>query len=967
VKDNSAGLALEDRLLATKLYAPSARTTLVTRPRLTERLEEGTKGKLTLVCAPAGFGKTTLLSEWILQSELSVGWLSLDEGDNDPTRFLSYVITAIQSVKADVGKETLSSLRSAQPPPTQIVLTALVNELATVPHDLALILDDYHVLDDEPVHAAVAFLLEHLPPQMHLIIASRTDPPLSLSRLLASGNLTRLSDSDLQFTPPEAVTFLNEAMGLELSAEDVAALEERTEGWIAGLQLAALSLRGREDVSGFVSAFAGTSRQVFDYLAEEVFEQQPEDTRTFLLETSILDRLNGSLCDAVRGRDGGQTTLENLEGAHLLLVPLDDQRHWYRYHHLFSDFLRERIRRENVKMVPELHRRASVWHERNGTAGEAVSHALAAEDYERAGGLIERLADSMVGRGEIPTVARLLEALPEEVLRSRPGLLMRYAAIVLTPNGRWDAAEAALRDVERILGSGGGGFNGYSPESFTKVIEDKQVSRDAGYVVTARGTIAMECGELEDSIALNRRALELLASEEQISARGIAAVNLSECLVDLGDFTVARRAIDEAIEIGRETGFQGIATTSLCQLGRLQTVQGRLSEAIRTYERVLRLASEHAGADYLLVNGFAHVRMGEVLLERNDLQAATHHLLSGVELLLEYSGLWKATSEVLEDPVAYERLRSAGEVYLEDLDIDSESAPGVVTGYIALARVRQVQGDAESSLEALRKADNVAQGEYVTPRWRRRAKKLVETWRARLRMMQGDLDAAVRWAREQRLSAEDSFEYSPESELEYLTLARLLIVEGKPEEASRLLERLLEAAETGERGRTIIEVLVLKALVLRTQSDEPGALAALRKALTLAEPEDFVRSFADEGAPMLDLLRRVLKALRRDPPDSAGDVPLEYTGKLLEALGAPLTAPTKVHVRDPAELVLEPITERELEVLKLLDSNLSNREIAASLFVSLATVKTHTKHLYRKLGVHARHEAIVRGKELGLL
>jgi LuxR family maltose regulon positive regulatory protein len=438
--DNRSGDAsLGDLLLTTKLNVPSTRSNLVVRPRLLELLDEGSRDKLTLISAPAGYGKTTLLGEWVLRSELPVGWLSLDEGDNDSTTFFSYLISALKIVETEIGENVLRSLRSPQPPPSQAVLTALVNEVSSVPKDVALILDDYHVITNEAVHAALAFLLEHLPPQMHLIIASRTDPPLPLARLLVGGHLTKLAASDLRFTPEEAGSFLNEAMRLELSAEDLAALEERTEGWVAGLQLAALSVRGRKDVSRFIAAFAGTDRHVFDYLAEEVLDRQSNDTRSFLLETSILDRLSGPLCDAVTGQGGGQAKLEELERMNLLVVPLGDERHWYRYHHLFSDFLRQRLRQESPKLVLELHRQASGWHERNGMASEAIGHAVAAGDFDRAGDLTERLAGEMGGRGEGPALERLLRALPEEVLRSRPRLQLFYA-VKGGANGVKDAA-----------------------------------------------------------------------------------------------------------------------------------------------------------------------------------------------------------------------------------------------------------------------------------------------------------------------------------------------------------------------------------------------------------------------------------------------------------------------------------------------------------------------------------------------
>jgi LuxR family transcriptional regulator, maltose regulon positive regulatory protein len=956
-ENGSGGVALEDRLLATKLYAPSTRTNIVTRSRLTEPLDEGVMGKLTLVCAPAGFGKTTLLSEWVLRSEFPVGWLSLDERDNDPTRFLSYMIAAIQTATPDIGEDALSLLRSPQPPPAQVVLTLLVNELATVAHDLVLILDDYHVIDDEAIHAAVAFLLEHLPPQMHLIIASRTDPPLPLSRLLASGQLTKLTASDLRFTSEEATAFLREVMGIELSTEEVTALEEKTEGWIAGLQLAALSLQGRENRSGFISAFAGTNRQVFDYLAEEVLNRQPEDATAFLLETSILDRLSGSLCDAVTGREGGQARLEELEGANLLMVPLDDKRRWYRYHHLFSDFLRERLRRSHPEIVSELHLRASVWYERNGTASEAVGHALAAEDFNRAGYLAERLVGEITGRGERPAIQVFLRALPREVVRSRPQLLILYAAYVPDPSGRLDASEALLREAEQMLGLGETHTAEGLSADLTVTSDNEELTNYAGEITAVRAFIAGIRGETERAVTLGRRGLELL-SEDNFSHRTVAAINLATAYLDSGDLVTARRAIGEALNISHAAGYPTRIANCLVLQGRLQALQGNLSDAAETYERLLRLAAEHGEALSMEEGGEAHVGMGELLLERNNLEAAMRHLQEGVELLLKWSGIGVAANRLLEGTDAYGR---AGRP--EEISIDFAAVSGVVTGYVALARARHAQGDAEGAFEALLKADRIAHNPHIGSRWKVR----VEAWQARLHIHQGDLKAAGGWAQERGLGAENEFEYSPESELEQTTLARLLIARGRHGEALRVLERLLEAAEASGRGRTVIEVFVLKALVLQAQDDEPGALAALRSALTLAEPEGFVRVVVDEGAPMLDLLRRVVKARRRGLPDLEGDVPLEYVGKLLEALGAPVAASSRVRVRDPGALVLDPITERELEVLKLLDTDLSNREIAARLFVSVATVKTHTKHLYRKLGVRARHEAIVRGKELGVL
>jgi LuxR family maltose regulon positive regulatory protein len=955
VERGQVGAVFEDRLLATKLYAPHTRSSLVARPRLIERLDDAAKGRLIVVWAPAGFGKTTLLGEWILRSESSVGWVSLDEGDNDPATFFAYLVAALRTVEAGIGEDETSPLRSSQPP-TRARLTTLVNELAAIPHDLTLVLDDYHLIEDVAVHAALAFLLEHLPPQMHLVVASRTEPPLSISRLLAGGHLTQLTARDLRFTPGETARFLNEAMGLDLPVEAIAALEERTEGWIAGLQLAALSMRGRNDVSKFVSAFTGTNRHVFDYLAEEVLDRQTEDARTFLLQTSILDRLSGPLCDAVTRRGNGQPMLEQLERMNLLIVPLDDQRRWYRYHHLFSDFLRQRLRREDPQLASEVHSRASVWHERNGTAREAVGHALASGDLERAAALIEVLAETLYGHGEGPAVDRLVNALPEEVIRTRPRLYLAYVVGVLMVGDRWEEAEAALQELEHRLGLGGEGKVELPTPGTPGEAEHEELAYIVSYIATARANVAYQArGDLPGAIALNRRALELLVGTKHAPSRTVAAVNLAECLLDIGDLPATKNAIEEAIEFSRAVGHTAHLAGALIHLGRLQTIKGHLSEAMKTYEHVLRLAVEHDDAGLLLDVGVSHLRMGELLFEWDDLEAATRHISEGIERSLEWIDLGEVTSRLLDDTATHDRLGRLEAV-------EANSAHGVVPGYIALARVRQAQGDTDGALEALRNVTHVAWNSRISPLWKDRAVNWGKAWQARLLIVQGDLRTAARWAQDRELSAEEDPDYS--SELEYLTLARLLIAQDRHEEAASLLDRMLQSAEAGGRRRTVIEVLVLRSLVLRARNDTPGALATLRRALTLAEPEGYIRTFADEGKPMADLLQRLLKDWRKERPD---DVPLAYASRLLQSLGVDVKAPSGTDVRDTATLILDPMTGRELEVLKLLDSDLSTRQIAATLFISLDTVKSHTRHLYAKLGVHNRHQAVARARDLKLL
>jgi LuxR family maltose regulon positive regulatory protein len=493
-------------VLATKLYAPLSQPGVVPRPRLTEWLNEGLHRKLTLISAPAGSGKTTLVGEWVAGVERPAAWLSLDEGDNDPTRFLTYLVAALQTVAPDIGESVLGVLGSPQPPPTESLLTALLNETTTVPDDFVLVLDDYHVVDARAIDDALVFLLEHLPPRMHLVIATREDPHLPLARLRARGQLTELRASDLRFTLSEAAEFLNSVMGLGLSAEDIAALESRTEGWIAGLQLAALSMRGREDVAGFIRAFTGSHRFVLDYLVEEVLQRQPERVRSFLLQTSILDRLSGPLCDTLTGGKDGRGMLEALERGNLFVFPLDDERQWYRYHHLFADVLQARLMQEQPGHAPPLHQRASGWYERNGSPTDAIRHALAAEDFERAAGLVELAVLEMLGSSQ-ETLYRWLMALPDEVVRARP-VLSVYYAFALHGRGGFEAADAHLRDAERWLDTTAETDEQGEASSADMVVVDQVAFRSLpGTIAVARAYHAGALGEvLSASIMLGGRS-----------------------------------------------------------------------------------------------------------------------------------------------------------------------------------------------------------------------------------------------------------------------------------------------------------------------------------------------------------------------------------------------------------------------------------------------------------------------------
>ena len=630
---------MSGQLLTTKLYIPQVRPNLVPRPRLSKRLEEGMRNKLTLISAPAGFGKTTLLSEWRMMhssDEYPLAWVSLEEADNDPPRFLSYLVAALQTIETDIGEAALASLRSPQPPPIESLLTALINEVAAIQKDFALVLDDYHVIEAQLIHDAIAFLLEHMPPQMHLIIASRTDPPLPLSRLRARGQMTELRGADLRFTPEEAGTFLRDVMALDLSTRDVQALGKRTEGWIAGLQLAALSMRGREDVSGFIAALRGTNRYVLDYLAEEVLQRQADDVQSFLLQTSILGRLSGSLCDAVVASTGSQAMLLRLEQANLFLVSLDDERRWYRYHHLFAEVLRSHLQQAHPEWVPELHRRAGAWYSGHGMPAEAIDHLLAGEDFTGAADLIERAGMAALKRSEMTTLRRWLEALPEAHVRVRPRLCLFYAS-ALIGEAQFDAAEEWLRDAERNLGAGTdapAAIATAGPIGRSETAPDTNRSAELegvlGEVAALRAYIAAFRGDLAGTIDLAREALERLPADD-LYTRGLSALELGYGYLESGRLEAANEAFSLAVATSRTADHIYAVLAALGGLARVRMVQGQLHEAARLCRQAQQLATGGAG-DPLPAAIYAHLGLGELLYEWNDLEAAVSNLNEGIEL-----------------------------------------------------------------------------------------------------------------------------------------------------------------------------------------------------------------------------------------------------------------------------------------------------------------------------------------------
>jgi LuxR family maltose regulon positive regulatory protein len=912
-------------ILATKLYIPPPPPKVVVRRRLIERLDEGQRRKLTLISAPAGFGKSTLVSEWSATGHKKLAWLSLDEGDSDPARFLIYLITALQTVAPHIGQATLGvlqSLGSPQPPAMEPVLTALLNEISGVPNKLVLVLDDYHVIDARAIDDALTFLLEHLPSQMHVVMTTREDPQLPLARLRARDQLTELRAADLRFTQGEAATFLNQVMGLNLSVEDIDALETRTEGWIAGLQLAALSMQGHGDVHGFVRAFAGDHRYIVDYLVEEVLQRQTESVRSFLLQTSILDRLCGPLCAAVTGQaEGSSARLEALERGNFFVVALDDRRQWYRYHHLFAEVLHAHLAAEQPDMVATLHRRASQWYEQHGSTldamPQAIRHALAAEDFERVADLAERAVPQMRRSRQDATMLGWLRALPGALLHNRPSLSVWYAHTSLA-GGELDSVEARLRDAERWLDPS-------ADRSGMVIVDEGAFRRLPSDIAVARAGLALVLGDVPATVKYARQALQFVL-EDDLLGHGAAAALLGLASWAGGDLETAHRAFAEGMACLQRAGHITDVISGTMALADIRIAQGRLREAMSAYERALQLARQQAEEGAPLLRGTADLYVGisEIERERNDLDAAAGHLLRSKELG-EHSGF----------------------------------PPGRYRWCIAMSRIKEAQGDRDDALNLLGDAERLYVRDFfpnVRP---------VAAMKARLWTAQGRLGEALGWAREQDLSVEDELSYL--RQFEHITLARVLLALYKSERTERsiseaigLLERLLKAAEEGGRAGSAIEILILQALARHAQGDVPAALVPLQRALTLAEPEGYVRIFVDEGTPMLALLEEAAKV------GIAGIAPV-YVRRLLAAFDEAGETGETVGRTPAKQALVEPLSVRELEVLRLLRTELTGPEIAHELTVSLHTMRTHTNNIYNKLGVNNRRASVRRAEELGLL
>jgi LuxR family maltose regulon positive regulatory protein len=877
---------------------------------LIERLNEGLQRKLILISAPAGFGKTTLVSAWIANCGMPVAWLSLDEGDNNPACYLTYLIAALRMISGNIGAGAIAMLQSSQPPSTESILTTLLNEINSVPHNFVLVLDDYHVIDSKPVDEALTFLLEHLPPQMHMVIVTREDPQLPLARLRVRGQLTELRATDLRFTPTEAAEFLNRMMGLNLSDADIAALGARTEGWIAGLQLAALSMQGRSDTAGFIQTFTGSHHFVLDYLVEEVLRQQSENVQTFLLRTSILDRLTGSLCDAVTAQEGGRGMLETLERGNLFVVPLDNHRNWYRYHHLFADVLQAHLMEAQPEQVASLHQRASAWYEQNGFPPEAIRHALTAEDFERAAGLIELAWSAMDLSYQSSTWLGWVKALPDGLIRARPMLSVGYAWALLD-GGELEASETRLQDAERWLDT---------PTDKMVIVDQEQFRSLPASIATARAYRSLALGDVPGAVKYARQALDLTPEDDQ-TRHNQATSLLGLAQYTSGDLQAAERSLAYFHANLRKTGEIPTMIGITFLLANIRVALGRLHEAESIYQQSLHLATDQ-GEPMVLGTSDLYRGLAELYIERGDLETAAQHLLTSQKL-----GEQTSTTDWPH------RL------------------------YVSQARLKEARGDLDGALALLDEAERVfIRGPLLDVR-------PVAALKAQVWLKQDRLAEALGWVREQGLSVEVDICFT--REFEHITLARVLIAAGKSErevgsleQATRLLGRLLQAAETGGRLGSAIQILLLQALAFQAQDNLPLALPPLERALTLAEPEGYVRIFVDEGEALRLLIEK--RSHNRDHPLSG------YADKLLAAFTQPVTSPNSALIHQKSDLI-EPLSERELEVLKLLQSELSGPEIARQLIVSLNTLRTHTNNIFKKLGVNNRRAAVRRAEELALL
>ena len=919
------------QLLRTKLYVPQTRPGLVARPRLSDRLDALLERKLAVLSAPAGFGKTTILSVWAAhcrQRGLPVAWVSLDERDNDAGRFWAHVVAAIAGLAPENAAAGWPVVSPDQPATDDMVIGLVNAVLAANFIPFVLVLDDFHLVTSTAIHNAVGFLVDFLPPQMHLVLASRAEPPLQLAQLRARGHLIELRAADLRFTNEETEVFLNQVMALDLPAESIAVLDARAEGWIAGLQLAALSMRDRRDRATFIQTFTGGHRYIMDYLTEQVLHHQPEDVQRFLLETSILDKLCGPLCDAVTGRNGGQATLERLDASNLFLVSMDDRRRWYRYHHLFASLLRVQLEKTGTDMRG-LHRRAAAWFQENHLLQEAVSHALEGRDFRVASRLIGELTQSNDAHSQPRVMLGWLSALPEEIVRARPLLSLGYAWMSAI-NGHLEAVEPLLEPVEAWLdgdGAGRAGKNTAESTAATPMADEEWNAQPEEVVIDVdllRAYVSRFLGNPGRAVVRSERALQRIPADN-LRLQAIAWLCNGHGHLLENNLAAADHGLLQAVELGRASGHIAAYLSAVHYCGQLRELQGRLRDALALHQRAL----DHISSQTLWrFSGIERIGIGNVYLERNDLESA---------------------QRFIEDGLA--RVEAGGDfVFLRD-------------GYLTAARLAQARGRHERVLQLVDRA-----GEAVRQGRSNWDASLVAAWRARLMLQQGKLDEAAGWADRCSLRVEDGFGMG--REVGFITLAQVCLAQGQLNDAEQLLDCLLRLAKCSGQTGSLLQILVLQALTRQALGDPVTAFATLRRALQLAKPEGYVRLFLDHGQPMAELL---LWGMARQ--EWVGASLTTYVNHLLQHFGiiaGASSAPQPAAPSSPVSFaagdsLVEQLSERELEVLRLVAAGASNREAAERLYVTVNTVRTHLRNINGKLNTGSRGQAVARARALRLL
>lgn len=869
-------------ILTTKLHIPPSISTLVHRPRLFQVLSNGLEHKLLLVSAPAGFGKTTAITSWLETKKLPVVWLSLDDNDSDLSRFMLYLISALQTNQPNIGQGILPVLASSQPISIDLMLTQLINDITQISEDFIIVFDDYHIIDSSEVDQAVSFLLEHSPPQMHIVITTREDPNLPLARLRGRGQLTELRAADLRFTDEESRQFLNTSMGLTLSPEHIVALEQRTEGWIVGLQLAAISLQPQQDTADFIESFTGSHHFVLDYLVEEVLNRQPPHIQDFLLKTSILNRLCAPLCDAIiqDAKYPSQTLLRDIQNANLFLVSLDNERYWFRYHYLFADLLRQRLLRDgtgfSTEDVDELHRQASIWYETKGLELEAFQHAIAINDIERAERLIESQGTPLYLRGIVQPILHWLESLPHHILDAHPSLWIAYASTLMLM-GQHTSVEQKLNEAENAL---------------QNIELDDKAQDILGRIASMRATLAVIQNDVDAMIAYSNDALECL-HPENLSIRVASHWTRGYAYQLQGHHQLARKAYQEVLQLSESGEKSFYVIVAIISLGQLQELDNQLHQACESYQSAIKLSGEPPHQ----IASQAFLGLARIHYQWNDLEAAQ-----------KYGKQCHKLIEQMENT-------------------DTTASYKVFLAYLHLS-----QRDFTRASDVLDEAESfVRRNKFMF-----RMPDIAEA-QVRILIHRGNLNSALQLAETHNL---------------ILSQARIYLAQKNASRALEILEPFMQEEKGSKSQNEHLKGLVLQALVYHALNEQDAALEVLNASLALARRGGSIRIFVDEGEFMRELLSEL----------ASQGVRLDYVHKLLSAFDSP----TPSH-SSPTQPLIEPLSDRELEILRLIADGLSNREVSERLFIALNTVKGHNQNIYQKLQVKRRTEAVARAHELGLI